>query len=176
MGKGIQYLSNLNMILAALLAIFVFVLGPTVVILDLVPSPISTYFFQFFEMASRTGSAGGEETATWLGSWTSWTPFGRMFLARISRGRSIREFLFGVRLVPYGVSSMWFAMLHQLPGGAIVAVILLGTFFITSADSASVVMGSLSPDGCSDANPWLSATWGLLTAPGSGGDAGLRRR
>lgn len=110
-------------------------------------------------------------------------------------GRSIREFLLGVLLVPSGVSTVWFAimggtaitlqqeghdiygdgqaeeqlfaMLHQLPGGTIVAVaavILLGTFFITSADSASIVMGSLSQDGRSDANPWLSATWGLLTA------------
>lgn len=86
-GKGIQYLSNFNMVLAALLAIFVFVVGPTVVILDLIPSSIFTYFSQFFEMASRTGSA-------WLGSWsifywawwTSWAPFVGMFLARISRG------------------------------------------------------------------------------------------
>nr|WP_244429020.1 BCCT family transporter [Corynebacterium halotolerans] len=202
-GKGIQYISNFNIILAALLAIFVFILGPTVAVLDLIPGSIGAYMSQFFEMASRTGSSGGEETAAWLGSWTifywawwtSWTPFVGMFLARISRGRSIREFLLGVLLIPSGVSTVWFAimggtaitlereghsiygdgnaeeqlfaMLHELPGGyiaGIAAMVLLATFFITSADSASTVMGSLSQSGRSDANPWVSATWGVLTA------------
>lgn len=202
-GRGIQYLSNFNLIIAALLAIFVFVVGPTIAVLDLIPGSIGSYFANFFEMTSRTGSLGGEETATWLGSWTifywawwiSWTPFVGMFLARISRGRSIREFLLGVLLIPSGVSTIWFAimggtaitfqqegrdiygegnpeeqlfsLLHELPGGtvmAIFAVILLGTFFITSADSASIVMGSLSQHGRSDASPWISATWGLFTA------------
>ena len=201
-GKGIQYISNFNIVLAAGLAVFVFILGPTVAILDLIPGSVGAYLSQFFQMASRTGS-NGAETAAWLGSWTifywawwtSWTPFVGMFLARISRGRSIREFLLGVLLVPSGVSTVWFAimggtaitleregrsvygggnaeeqlfaMLHELPGGyiaGIVAMVLLSTFFITSADSASTVMGSLSQSGRSDANRWVSATWGLLTA------------
>lgn len=199
-GKGIQYISNANMVLAAVIAIFVFVFGPTLAILDLVPGSIGAYLSNFFEMAARTNTTSDGE---WLSSWTifywawwiSWSPFVGMFLARISRGRSIREFCIGVLFVPAGVSTLWFCifggtaihleeigqsiwgdgsaedqlfdLLHTLPGGAIVgiiAMILLATFFITSADSASTVMGTMSQFGRSDARPAVSAIWGLLTA------------
>lgn len=202
-GKGIQYLSNGNMILAAILAIFVFVVGPTVSILNMIPTSLGAYFSSFFEMASRTAMSADGTAGEWLGGWTifywawwiSWSPFVGMFLARISRGRTIREFVIGVMLVPAGVSTVWFsifggtaivmeqngesiwgsgaaeeqlfALLQSLPGGqvmAIVAMILLGMFFITSADSASTVMGSLSQRGRLDANKWVSASWGLATA------------
>lgn len=202
-GKGIQYLSNFNMILAAILAIFVFVFGPTIVQLNLVPGSIGAYLDQFFEMAGRTAESADGTAGEWLSGytifywawWVSWSPFVGMFLARISRGRSIREFCLGVLLVPAGVSIVWFAifggtaihmeqndqsivgggtteeqlfnLLQNLPFGAIagiVAVILLCTFFITSADSASTVMGSMSQRGRSDANPYLSATWGVFAA------------
>ena len=199
-GKGIKYLSNANMVLAAILAIFVFVVGPTLAVLNLIPGTIGAYLSDFFTMASRTATNSDGE---WLSSWTifywswwiSWSPFVGMFLARISRGRTIREFCFSVLFIPAGVSTVWFAifggtaitmersgdsiwgdgsaevqlfnLLHNLPLGQImgvVAVILLGTFFITSADSASTVMGSMSQFGRSDANPWVSASWGLATA------------
>ncbi len=199
-GKGIQYLSNANMVLAAVLAIFVFVLGPTVAVLNLIPGSFGAYLSEFFAMASRTATTSDGE---WLSSWSifywawwvSWSPFVGMFVARISRGRTIREFCIGVLLVPAGVSTLWFAtfggtaitmeregrsiwgdgsaegqlfdLLHQLPAGSImafVAIILLATFFITSADSASTVMGSMSQFGRADASPWVSAAWGLLTA------------
>lgn len=202
-GKGIQYLSNFNIILAAILAIFVFLVGPTVATLNLIPGSIGAYLSDFFAMAGRTAESADGTAGEWLSSWTifywawwiSWSPFVGMFLARISRGRSIKEFLLGVLLIPSGVSVVWFSifggtaitleregnsiwgdgstesqlfnLLQQLPGGTIVgvvAVILLGTFFITSADSASTVMGTISQNGKSDANPWISATWGLLTA------------
>ncbi|MCL3776868.1 MULTISPECIES: BCCT family transporter [unclassified Actinomyces] len=202
-GKGIQYLSNANMILAALLAVFVFVLGPTVSILNLIPSSIGTYLSQFFEMAGRTAESADATAGDWLGGWTifywawwtSWSPFVGMFLARISRGRTIREFCVTILFVPAGVSVVWFAifggtaitlerasqsiwgdgsaeaqlfnLLHTLPGGAaagVVAMILLATFFITSADSASTVMGSMSQGGSPDASPWVSAAWGVATA------------
>ena len=118
-----------------------------------------------------------------------------MFLARISRGRTVREFIIGVMAVPAAVSLVWFCifggtairfeqigksiwgegaaesqlfdLLHALPLGNIVgliAMVLLATFFITSADSASTVMGSMSQNGQSDANRWVTATWGVLTA------------
>ncbi len=199
-GKGIQYLSNANMVLATILAVFVFVVGPTLAVLNLIPGTVGAYLADFFDMASRTATNSDGE---WLSSWTifywswwiSWSPFVGMFLARISRGRTIREFCLGVLFVPAGVSMIWFAifggtaitmeregesiwgdgsaetqlfnLLHNLPAGEIVgvvAVILLGTFFITSADSASTVMGSMSMFGRSDANPWVSACWGLATA------------
>lgn len=202
-GKGIQYLSNANMVMAAILAIFVFVLGPTISVLNLMPTSLSSYFAQFFEMAGRTAVSADGTAGEWLGGWTifywawwiSWSPFVGMFLARISRGRTIREFTVGVLVVPSLVSVVWFSifggtaitfeqegrsiwgdgtaesqlfnLLHQLPGGTIMgvlAMILLGTFFITSADSASTVMGTLSQHGRGDATPWVSALWGLLTA------------
>src|SRR5699024_10791442 len=93
-GKGIQYLSNTNMIIAAFLAIFVFVLGPTVSVLNLMPTSLSSYFSQFFEMAGRTAMSADGTAGEWLSGWTifywawwiSWSPFVGMFLARISRG------------------------------------------------------------------------------------------
>uniref|UniRef100_UPI00403B38AD Glycine betaine transporter BetP n=1 Tax=Corynebacterium glutamicum TaxID=1718 RepID=UPI00403B38AD len=202
-GKGIQYLSNANMVLAALLAIFVFVVGPTVSILNLLPGSIGNYLSNFFQMAGRTAMSADGTAGEWLGSWTifywawwiSWSPFVGMFLARISRGRSIREFILGVLLVPAGVSTVWFSifggtaivfeqngesiwgdgaaeeqlfgLLHALPGGqimGIIAMILLGTFFITSADSASTVMGTMSQHGQLEANKWVTAAWGVATA------------
>lgn len=201
-GKGIQYLSNANMILAALLAIFVFILGPTVTILNQIPGSIGNYLANFTEMIARTAESNNGTAGEWLSTWTifywawwvSWSPFVGMFLARISRGRSVREFCIGVLLVPAGVSTVWFAifggtaihmeqngnsisgdsaeqelfnLLQNLPGGfiaGIVAAILLATFFITSADSASTVMGSMSQSGATTAKPWLSAVWGVLTA------------
>lgn len=202
-GKGVQYLSNLNMILAALIAVFVFVVGPTVSILNLIPGSIGNYLSSFFEMAGRTAMSADGTAGEWLSSWTifywawwiSWSPFVGMFLARISRGRSIREFIIGVLLVPAGVSTVWFSifggtaivfeqdgqsiwgdgaaeeqlfgLLHALPGGQIVgiiAMILLGTFFITSADSASTVMATMSQNGQLEANKWVTASWGVATA------------
>lgn len=200
-GKGIQYVSNMNMVLAALLAVFVFVVGPTVSILNFIPGSVGAYLSNFFEMIGRTAESFDGTAGEWLSSWTifywawwiSWSPFVGMFLARISRGRTIREFLFGVMLVPSGVSVIWFAifggtaihleqngksiygegnaeyqlfdLLQSFPGGqvvSVIAVILLATFFITSADSASTVMGSMSQGGQLDANKYVSATWGLI--------------
>ena len=201
-GRGIQYLSNANLAMAAALAIFVFVLGPTVSILNLIPGSIGNYLDNFTSMIGRTAESDNGEAGEWLSSWTlfywawwiSWSPFVGMFLARISRGRSIREFCLGVMMIPAGLSTVWFAifggtaivfermgqsisgdsteeelfnLLHALPGGVIagiVAMILLSTFFITSADSASTVMGSMAQNGRADANPWLSAALGGLTA------------
>ncbi len=201
-GKGIQYLSNTNMVLAALLAIFVFIFGPTVSILNQIPGSIGNYLANFTEMIARTAESDNGTAGEWLSTWTifywawwvSWSPFVGMFLARISRGRSVREFCIGVLLVPAGVSTVWFAifggtaihmeqngnsisgdsaeqelfnLLQNLPGGfvaGIVAALLLATFFITSADSASTVMGSMSQSGATTAKPWLSAAWGVLTA------------
>ncbi len=116
--KGIQWLSNINMVLAIGLAVFVFVVGPTVFILDLIPTALGSYFQDLAMMSARTDAAGGEAMATWLSGWTvfywawwlSWTPFVGMFIARISRGRTIRQFVTGVLLVPSLVSLVWFAI------------------------------------------------------------------
>ena len=202
-GRGIRLLSNANMIIAALLAVFVFVVGPTVSMLNMLPTAIGSYIDQFFVMAARTAESADGEAGEFLSTWTvfywawwiSWSPFVGMFLARISRGRTIREFCLGVMLVPSLLSTIWFAifggfaikreqmgesiygsgaaeeqlfnLLHSLPGGffmGVFAMILLGTFFITSADSASTVMASMAQNGKTDAKPWLAAVFGLGTA------------
>src|SRR5919112_636793 len=123
--KGIQWLANTNMVLAVVLAVFVFVAGPTVLILNLLPTTIGTYFAELARMAARTEASGGDATAAWLRGWTvfywawwiSWTPFVGLFIARISRGRTIRQFVTGVLLVPSVVSLVWFAVF----GGAGIA-------------------------------------------------------
>ncbi len=201
-GKGIQYLSNTNMVLAGLIALFVLILGPTVVILNLIPTSLGNYLSQFFQMAARTANSG-DGADEWLGTWTifywawwvSWSPFVGMFLARISRGRTIREFVCVVLMVPTMVTIIWFSifggaavnaeetgnsiwgdgeatsqlfnLLQTLPMGqvaSIIAMILLATFFITSADSASTVMGSMSQRGQLVANRGVTVLWGALTA------------
>ncbi|MGH3359952.1 MAG: BCCT family transporter [Nocardioidaceae bacterium] len=115
--KGIQFLSNLNMVIAGLLVVFVFVVGPTVFMLDLLPNAIGAYISNIVPM-SFNSAAFGSESGTWLASWTifywawwiSWTPFVGTFIARISRGRTIREFVIGVMLVPTTISAIWFVV------------------------------------------------------------------
>ncbi|MCI2420688.1 BCCT family transporter [Saccharopolyspora sp. K220] len=200
--RGIQWLSNINMVLAALLAVFVFVAGPTVFILDLLPTSIGQYLRDFGEMASRSGATGGEAMNSWLSSWTifywawwiSWTPFVGMFIARISRGRTIRQFVAGVILVPSAVSVVWFAILggsairvqqsgvdvfrsggeeaqtfavlETLPLAGITTVlvmILVAIFFVSGADAASVVMGTISQRGSIEPKRWIVVFWGAAT-------------
>ena len=200
--KGIQWLSNINMVLALTLAIFVFVCGPTVLILNLIPTALGDYAAQITGMSARTAAAGDAETAKWLSSWTifywawwiSWTPFVGMFLARISRGRTIREFVVGVILVPSVVSLLWFSifggaaiaqqrdgtdlagrgtpesqlfgMLDNLPLAGIasfVVMLLVAIFFVSGADAASMVMGTLSQRGTLNPSRWAVVFWGTLT-------------
>jgi choline/carnitine/betaine transport len=226
--KGIQWLSNINMVLAAVLAFFVLVVGPTVLILNLVPGAIGDYLREFAQMSGRTGATGGEAMQTWLGGWTifywawwiSWTPFVGMFIARISRGRSIRQFVAGVILVPSVVSLFWFAIfggaaiqqqrdavaaqnltpqeLAQLNAGgrlkdvvngswvyntdgnsqamtfaflehlplstlaAVLVILLVSIFFVSGADAASIVMGTLSQSGSVHPKKGVVIFWGVL--------------
>ncbi|MGY3339732.1 choline/carnitine/betaine transport [Streptomyces filamentosus] len=201
--KGVKWLSTLNIVLAAGLALFVFLLGPTVYVLDTIPASVGGYLHQLLPMASRTGAFTDRD---WLGAWTifywawwlSWAPFVGTFIARISRGRTIREFLVGVLLVPSGATVVWFcvmggtairlestgeadlatavedgaeaslfAMLEALPLGtvtSVLAMLLVMTYFVTSADSASLVMGSLTSRGSLHPPTWLVVTWGVLMA------------
>ncbi len=199
--KGIQWLSNTNMVLALLLAVFVFVAGPTILILDLLPTSVFAYLGDLPELAGRTEISGGEGVADWLGSWTvfywawwiSWTPFVGMFIARISRGRTIRQFIGGVILVPSVVSLVWFAIFggsamrleeqnrlgdETTPEGRLFAVlqdypiatvtsllvmILVGIFFVSGADAASVVMGTLSQKGALEPGRLVVVFWGVVT-------------
>lgn len=199
--KGIQWLSNINMVLAVVLALFLFVLGPTVFMLNLVPTSLGSYVQDLPMMAARTG-AEGSDTQDWLGSWTvfywawwlSWTPFVGMFIARISRGRTIRQFVTGVLLVPSLVSVIWFCilggaaidlqqtgtdiagadglesqlftMLDSFPMATVASVLvmaLVAIFFVSGADAASIVMGTLSEHGTQEPTRATVIFWGVAT-------------
>ncbi|MDO5082670.1 BCCT family transporter [Arachnia propionica] len=199
--KGIQWLSNINMGLAVALALFVFVGGPTLFILNLLPTTLGTYFQQIMLMSSTT-AALGPDAEEWLASWTifywawwvSWTPFVGMFIARISKGRTIRQFVSGVLLLPSMVSLVWFcifggaainaeqqgaalsevgdaestlfALLHTMPWEGLTSVlvmILVGIFFVSGADSASIVMGTLSENGTMEPRRLTVVFWGVVT-------------
>jgi choline/carnitine/betaine transport len=200
--KGIQWLSNTNMVLAVVLAVFVFVVGPTVFILNLVPTAVGSYFQDLAMMSARTDAAGGSAMKEWLSGWTifywawwvSWTPFVGIFIARISRGRTVRQFVTGVLLVPSVVSLVWFAifggagihqqrrgtdlasqataegslfaMLSNLPLSTITSVIvmvLVAIFFVSGADAASIVMGTLSERGTLKPSRKTVIFWGGAT-------------
>jgi choline-glycine betaine transporter len=210
-------LSNINMVLAAILALLVFVAGPTIFILNMIPTAVGAYFQELPAMASRTAAAGGPDMSAWLSSWTifywawwiSWTPFVGMFIARISRGRTIRQFVCGVLLVPSAVSLLWFAifggsaigieeqaqaagtttplvttvdgvptvetgmalynlmdalnMPEVITGVSIVLImVLVGIFFVTGADSASIIMGSISSYGVEEPRKPIVVFWGVM--------------
>ncbi|GGI02760.1 BCCT family transporter [Egicoccus halophilus] len=116
--KGIQRLSQFNIVLAALLMGFVLLAGPTLFLVGAFVQNTGAYLGGMAELLSRMGVYAGQEGQDWLGGWTifywawwvSWSPFVGMFIARISRGRTIREFILGVLLVPSVVSFAWFTV------------------------------------------------------------------
>ncbi len=116
--RGIKWLSNTNMFLAGGVVVFVLVVGPTVFVLSDFLTQVGSYLQNFFSLTFNARPFEAEGRA-WLGSWTtfywgwwmSWAPFVGVFIARISRGRTIREFVFGVLLVPTLVTFLWFSVL-----------------------------------------------------------------
>lgn len=134
-GKGVQFLSNLNMVVAILLLIFLALLGPTVFIMNTFAESLGYYLSDLISMSFRTAAfSDGEWLASWTifywAWWVSWAPFVGVFIARISKGRTIREFVIGVLLIPSGVTFIWFtimggAALHSElmgPGGLVEAI------------------------------------------------------
>ncbi len=201
-GKGIKYISNINMGLAGLLALFILVLGPTLVIVNTFVEMLGDYTTGILPMSFRTGVYGGSD---WLAGWTlfywawwmSWAPFVGTFIARISRGRTIRQFVVCVLLVPTLVSSVWFSilggtaiymeqngvamseanakgsetvlftLLDQFPFqvvSATLVILLITFFFVSSADSASVVLGMLSSKGNIEPHKFVVILWGSMIA------------
>jgi len=217
--RGIQWLSNINMVLAVVLALIVFIGGPTLFILNVIPNAVGSFIGDLPEMASRTAASGDSTMSSWLSSWTvfywawwiSWSPFVGLFIARISRGRTIRQFVTGVLLVPSAVTLIWFSifgggaiglqeraeragntgdMLTKMADGApdinfdlilfglldklpvsgwiatvlmVVTVLLIAIFFVTGADSASIVMGALSERGAEEPTKKSVLFWGVAT-------------
>ncbi|MCA0148222.1 MULTISPECIES: BCCT family transporter [Rossellomorea] len=198
LSKGIKYLSNTNMVLAVLLLVLVFFIGPTLLILNMFTDTIGAYIQNIAAMSFRIAPLN-EEHRTWINGWTifywawwiSWSPFVGIFIARVSRGRTIREFLIGVLLLPALVSFIWFATFGtsaievQQAGAAlsdlkteevlfavfngfewstilsVIAITLIGTFFITSADSATFVLGMQTTYGSLTPPNYVKLTWGL---------------
>lgn len=183
--KGIRLLSNANMALVVSLAVFALLAGPTVFLLDLLPASLIAFVGNMPEMLSVFASQGPEEQA-YLTAWTtlywawwiSWSPFVGMFIAKISKGRSLRQFVTVVIFVPSTISICWFTifggnaiwmnrngmdmavegagenvmfdLLGNLPFSPvtwIVCLVAILVFFVTAADSASNVMGSMSQSG-----------------------------
>jgi len=136
--RGIKWLSNTNMVVAFALVVFVFVAGPTIFMLNLLPTSIGAYLTDLVPMSFHSGTFGGHD---WLASWTifywawwiSWTPFVGTFIARISKGRTIREFVLGVMLVPTAVSALWFVVF----GGAGIKLQLGGLNIAGAGDAAA---------------------------------------
>jgi choline/glycine/proline betaine transport protein len=118
-GKGIKWLSNINMGLAGAVVLFVLIAGPTLFIFNGLAQNTGGYLQNLLRLSFDTGASQGEEGTGWVNGWTvfywgwwiSWAPFVGIFIARISRGRTVREFVCGVLLVPTLLTMFWFAVL-----------------------------------------------------------------
>lgn len=201
--RGIKWLSSGNLVLAGLLALAVLLLGPTISVVDTFTTTLGSYLSDLIRMSLRMTPF---RESSWVGDWTifywawwlSWSPFVGLFIARVSRGRTIREFLLGTVLAPTLVGFAWFsvfggtalhmeifdrvplaaavqsdvstaifAMFSAMPFGAVmsvVATVLVVVFFVTSGDSATLVLGMMSTGGNPDPPARVKLAWGVLVA------------
>ncbi len=201
--KGIQTVGNINLVLAVALVVLCFVLGPSIDQLNNLVGGLGAYFQNFFQDSLLLSAYGdnswslGWRVFYWAW-WIAWAPFVGMFIARISKGRTIREFVAGVMLVPSIVAIVWCAVLGSMgislwkngvfsfeqlvtlsgtpevalfetfshyPLGiviSVIAIVLVCTFFITSANSGTFALSMLSSNG--DLNPSKTKMlfWGLV--------------
>ncbi len=199
--KGVRRVSDANMWLAGGLLVFVFFAGPTDFITAAMTNAIGQYFGNVIGMSLVMTPYTGED---WVERWTifywawgiSWAPFVGTFIARISRGRTVREFVLGVIGVPVVLSVLWFATfggsalyfelfeqagiseavsaeissalfvtLEQLPGAGVLGVlmvVLVVLFVITSANSATFVLGMFTSGGALSPQRWIRVTWGTV--------------
>ncbi|WP_197075734.1 BCCT family transporter [Salinivibrio sp. KP-1] len=184
--KGVKRLSELNLILAFLLLLFVIAVGPTLAILTGFFGNLGAYLENLPALAMPFGRDDANFTQGWTSFywawWISWSPFVGMFIARVSRGRTVREFITCVLLIPSAASVLWmtsfggtaidqfvndgytavvdaelsltlFAMLEGLPLATItsfIGIILVIVFFVTSSDSGSLVLDTISAGGKMD--------------------------
>ena len=218
--KGIQILSKTNIVIAMALLAFMLFAGPTAYILNVFTTTLGGYVSSLVTMSLSTYPFEGYE---WKKSWTlfywawwiSWSPFVGLFVASISRGRTVREFILGALLVPSLLTFLWFAVFGgaafhlQLEEGTdiaagaatdvaaalfelfghypltglltVLAVLLLAVFFITSADSATYVLGMMTSNGNLRPPMGKKVTWGIYQSVAaaalilSGGLEGLQR-
>lgn len=201
--RGIKWLSSGNLVLAGALSLLVLALGPTVAIIDTFTSTLGSYLSEFVRMSLRMTPF---RDSSWVGDWTifywawwvSWSPFVGLFIARVSRGRTIREFVIGTVLAPTLAGFLWFSvfggtalhleifrgvplleavgadvstalfvMFDALPLGTLMSVaatVLVLVFFVTSGDSATLVLGMMSSGGRPDPSTRVKLVWGALVA------------
>ena len=212
---GVKVLSNINMTLAAILLLFVIILGPTIAIFVALGTTATSYIENIIPLSNWIGREDDKFFHGWTvfywAWWISWSPFVGMFIARISKGRTVREFIIAVLLVPTLVTLVWmsafggsaleqaqneigalakgisevslamFQMLENLPMASIssfVAIVLVLIFFITSSDSGSLVIDSITSGGKLDAPVPQRIFWATMEGViagvllfGGGGDA-----
>ncbi|MEH3105119.1 MAG: BCCT family transporter [Sphingomonas phyllosphaerae] len=200
--RGIRRLSELNLVLAVLLMLFVMAMGPTLFLLRALVQNFGLYLDHFVK---RTFTLYAYEPRAWMADWTlfywawwiAWSPFVGMFIARISRGRTIREFVTGVLFVPTAFTFLWmtvfgntaisldlgaanggiadavqanlstalFKFLEYLPAASVtatLAIVLVGVFFVTSADSGALVIDTLASGGTEETPRWQRIYWCVL--------------
>ena len=181
--KGVKRLSEINMGLALALLLFVLLAGPTALLLTGVLDNLGAYLQYLPALSNPVGREDANFSQGWTAFywawWISWSPFVGMFIARVSRGRSVREFLIAVLLVPSLVSVLWmtafggtainqllvdgftgaqdaglelklFSMLGEMPLTGItsfIGIVLVVVFFITSSDSGSLVIDTITAGG-----------------------------
>ena len=198
---GIKRISELNLYLASFLLLFVFIAGPSFFLLDALIQNIGTYVSNIVFM---TFNQYTYNKTPWFSSWTlfywawwiAWAPFVGMFIARVSRGRTIREFVIGVLFVPTGFTFIWmtifgntalysimnqgytalstavsadvsialFKFLEYFPFSSftsILGIILVMTFFVTSADSGALVVDTLASGGKTNNPVWQRIFWAI---------------
>jgi betaine/carnitine transporter, BCCT family len=196
---GVKLLSNLNMIIALALLVFVIIAGSTLNIFGGIFTTAKDYVTHIIPLSNWIG----REDTDWFHGWTvfywawwiSWSPFVGMFIARISKGRSVREFMGAVLIIPTIITIVWmstfggsaleqvtsevgqltngisdvslamFQMLENLPLASItsfLAIVLVLVFFITSSDSGSLVIDSITAGGKIDAPVPQRIFWASL--------------
>lgn len=196
---GVKVLSKINIIIALLLVLFIIIVGPTSDILFGVGTTLGNYASNILPLSNFIG----REDTEWFHGWTvfywawwiAWSPFVGMFIARISKGRTVREFLIAVLLVPMVVTAIWmstfgltaldqvignigaltngisdkplamFQMLENIPFSAItsfIAITLVIVFFVTSSDSGSLVIDSITAGGKLDAPVAQRVFWAVV--------------
>ncbi|GLQ32981.1 BCCT family transporter [Litoribrevibacter albus] len=181
---GVKVLSNINMLLALTLLLFVLIVGPTLTILSYMGTTSLGYLENIIPLSNWIGRDDDKFFHGWTvfywAWWISWSPFVGLFIARISKGRTVRQFISAVLLVPVAVTIVWmsvfggsaleqtmnnvgqlaggissvslamFQMLENLPLATIssfIAIVLVLVFFITSSDSGSLVIDSITAGG-----------------------------
>ncbi|WP_431802351.1 BCCT family transporter [Halobacillus andaensis] len=199
-GKGIKILSNLNMGFSLILFLFVLAFGSTLFTLNLFTDTVGSYLQNLIDMSFRIAPLN-EENRSWINGWTifywawwiAWAPFVGVFIARVSKGRTIREFIVYVLLAPSLISFLWFTtfgsaaittelsglmsisslspeeslfgVLEGYPLGmafSILAIVIIVTFFVTSADSGTFVLGMMTTNGSQNPSRQIKVIWGIF--------------